>query len=274
MLRIPRRGERGYNMVILVIVITLMNAALAITLPAWSTAIRREKEEELIFRGLQYAEAIRVFRNRFQRLPQRLEELVEVKPRCIRQLWKDPMTESGKWQLIFEGQPTPLPLQAQPGNDLDEPESTEPGQLNGPRGTVAAGPIKGVRSSSGKEAILKFNNQQSYNQWEFTVDLLTPSAAVVPGAAVPGTTGGVVLSSRWIGRPLPRGLVPPGVNPNPNQNPNDPSLLNPPGTPLPPPTAPDPGGVPPQPLPPGQGIHPPLIPVPGTKPGGKPGGAA
>lgn len=272
MLRIPRRGERGYNMVILVIVITLMNAALAITLPAWSTAIRREKEEELIFRGLQYAEAIRVFRNRFQRLPQSLNELVEVKPRCIRQLWKDPMTESGKWQLIFEGQPTvPGQLQAQPGNDSDDPGQS---QFGVPKDPVNVGPIKGVRSSSGKESILKFNNQQSYNQWEFTVDLLIPGAAVVPGAAVPapGATGGVVLSSRWIGRPLPRGLVPPGVNPS--QNPNDPSLLNPPGTPVPAPTVPDPGGVPPQPLPPGQGIHPPLIPVPGVKPGGKPGGAS
>jgi type II secretory pathway pseudopilin PulG len=249
--------ERGYNMVILVMVITLMNIALAVTLPAWSTAIRREKEEELIFRGLQYAEAIRVFRNRFQRLPMRLEELVEVKPRCIRQLWKDPMTESGKWQLLFEGQVTPPGgLQALPGTDAEEPE---PGQLGGPQGPVNLGPIKGVRSSSSKEAILKFNNQQSYNQWEFTVDLLATNSAITQGAAVPGVPGsvGLALSSRWIGRPLPRGLVPLGINPNlpvgggsglPGTNPPQP----PPG----------------QPRPPGQGIHPPLIPLPG---GGKPG---
>jgi len=45
--------------------------------------IRREKEEELVFRGLQYAEAIRVFQNRFQRPPIRLQELIEVEPRSM-----------------------------------------------------------------------------------------------------------------------------------------------------------------------------------------------
>ena len=109
-----RRGERGYNLVVLVVIITVMNIVLAAVLPLWSQAIRRNKEEELIFRGLQYAEAIRVFHNRFQRWPTRLEELVEIKPRSIRQLWKDPMTEDGKWQLIFEGREQ-LPIDGQPG---------------------------------------------------------------------------------------------------------------------------------------------------------------
>ena len=68
---------------------------LAAVLPLWSTAIRREKEEELIFRGLQYAEAIRVFQNRYHHLPNRLEELLEVKPRCIRLLWTDPLSKDG-----------------------------------------------------------------------------------------------------------------------------------------------------------------------------------
>ncbi|HEX2251775.1 MAG TPA: hypothetical protein VHQ65_00740, partial [Thermoanaerobaculia bacterium] len=51
--------------------------------PAWSKMAQREKEEELIFRGLQYAEAIRVFQRKFGRYPTRLEELIEVEPRKI-----------------------------------------------------------------------------------------------------------------------------------------------------------------------------------------------
>src|SRR5947199_5209330 len=118
-----RCGELGYNLVVLVVIITVMNIVLAAVLPLWSQAIRRNREEELIFRGLQYAEAIRVFHNRFQRWPTRLEELVEIKPRSIRQLWKDPMTEDGKWQLIFEGREQ-LPIDAPPGSNGLPPPRT------------------------------------------------------------------------------------------------------------------------------------------------------
>jgi len=67
-----KASEAGYNLVILMVTMTLLNIALAIALPKWSHVIRREREEELISRGFQYAEAIRIFQNRFQRLPVRL----------------------------------------------------------------------------------------------------------------------------------------------------------------------------------------------------------
>ncbi|HSU82366.1 MAG TPA: hypothetical protein VLR69_08085, partial [Thermoanaerobaculia bacterium] len=103
-----RGGEAGYNMVMLIVALTVLNIMIAAMLPLMSTEIQREKEEELVFRGFQYAEAIRIFKLRFQRFPNKLEELIEIKPRCIRQLWKDPMTEDGKWGLIFQGQGAPL----------------------------------------------------------------------------------------------------------------------------------------------------------------------
>ena len=54
-------GERGYTLVILLILVTTLNVLVAASLPAWSAMDQREKEEELIFRGLQYAEAIRAY---------------------------------------------------------------------------------------------------------------------------------------------------------------------------------------------------------------------
>ena len=60
-------AKQPFTAVVLIVVITLMHIALAAALPKWSTAIQREKEEEAIFRGLQYAEAIRVFKARFGR---------------------------------------------------------------------------------------------------------------------------------------------------------------------------------------------------------------
>ena len=77
-----------------------MLIAVSVTLPMWSTAVQREKEAELHFRGMQYAEAIRVYQNRFGALPTSLDQLLENKPRSIRQLWTDPMTDEGEWAVI------------------------------------------------------------------------------------------------------------------------------------------------------------------------------
>lgn len=94
---------RGYNLVVLAVAVALLNVWIASTLPLWSLQIQRDKESELIFRGLQYAEGIRIFQQRYNRYPTSLKELVEVEPRCIRQLWENPMREDGRWGLIPVG---------------------------------------------------------------------------------------------------------------------------------------------------------------------------
>ena len=59
----PRDVARamGYNLVALMVLVAVINITVAAALPSVSQAMRREREAELIFRGLQYAEAIRVF---------------------------------------------------------------------------------------------------------------------------------------------------------------------------------------------------------------------
>lgn len=219
-----RRGEQGYSLVVLVIAVTVLNILVAAMLPLWSTAIQREKEEELIFRGFQYAEAIRVYRIRFQHPPNRLEELIEVKPRCIRQLWKDPMTEDGKWAIIFENGPQ-APLQVQ--LPADQGGGGNGGNGNGdgdgdggdgqgtddngrPRGIrkgeeVQVGPIIGVHSKSGKKSKLLFYGRERYDEWQFTERLLLGNTQPVNvnGAGVPPPPGGLTFSTRWLGRPMP-----------------------------------------------------------------------
>lgn len=242
-LRLLHRSEAGYNLVILVMVITVMNIVIAASLPLWSSVIRRDKEEELIFRGLQYAEAIRVFQNRFGRLPVRLEELVEVKPRSIRQLWKEPMSDNGKWDPIFQNQPM-APVQPQspggdptaetpngpPGGDSGEGDGREKPTFGGPAkgDTVAVGPIIGVRSRSGKPSFLIFNGKQRYDEWQFTINLLNQRPAPVPP---PGGfneqamgQGSIDLSTRWIGRPLPPYLTLGVQQPQDGQLPVDPMM--------------------------------------------------
>jgi hypothetical protein len=192
-------------------------------LPLWSTQIRREKEEELIFRGLQYAEAIRLFQARFQRFPTNLKELIDVHPRCIRQLWKDPMTEDGRWALIIQGQGAPLPPSVgQPGGGPNPAGaagqgSAAPSEGNGtdssgggqgagqPPEVVTTGPIVGVRSRSTRKSIETWNGQQEYDQWLFTYALLNVRGGR-PGGRPP-------LDARWIGRPFPGLPQPPGFQP-------------------------------------------------------------
>ena len=216
---------------------------IAAALPKWSEMIQRDKEEELISRGWQYAEAIRVFQRRFQRYPTKLDELIKAKPRCIRQLWKDPMTESGEWTPIFLGQGTVIkppgatnPLGPQ-GPGLKTPGLQGPGlqgpgnDPNHPGATVSVGPIVGVRSRSSKQSLLRFFGHEHYDEWDFRVDMLNQTNNIrFGGGGVKLPISELSLSTRWLGRPMPDFVPPGGMNPF-----NQPG--GPPGGPGKPPTA-------------------------------------
>ena len=212
-----RGGEAGYNMVMLIVALTVLNIIIAAMLPLMSTEIQREKEEELVFRGFQYAEAIRIFKLRFQRFPNKLEELIEIKPRCIRQLWKDPMTKDGKWGLIFQnqGQPVTVPPPGGNGQPSTPPPDNSKGDadnngLNTPKqgDVVAVGPIIGVYSKSPKASHLVFYGHQRYDEWRFTVDLIPNGGQRRPANGLPGigdpSQQGLLssFSTRWLGRPM------------------------------------------------------------------------
>lgn len=220
-----QRAEGGYTLATLAVAVTVMSLVVALALPMWSQAIQREKEEELIARGLQIAEAIRVFRGKFGRLPVRLEELVEVKPRTLRRLWKDPMTDDGKWGLLFEGIPQqqadgpngrpPSGRPTLPPPTGDSRGGTDPvadpfAQNTGLDGEqVTIGPIQGVYSKSKKESIKVFFDKTSYDQWQFTYQMLVSSS----GFNTPGAGANLAMGTRpqWLGRPWRPGIVPPGL---------------------------------------------------------------
>jgi type II secretory pathway pseudopilin PulG len=215
--RRARRGEAGYNLVVLVVALTVLSILVGAALPLWSQAIRRDKEEELISRGLQIAEGIRVFQHRFGRLPVRLEELVEVEPRCLRKLWKDPMTEDGRWAPVFAGtEEMPVPPETpdgrtrekrdrqrdeEPGDSLDANAPPEEGQ------EVAVGPIIGVRSRSTEESVLNFLGQTRHDRWVFRADIF----ALRPNPA--GNPQLVPSFNYYWWRPMRGGLLPAGLQP-------------------------------------------------------------
>ena len=203
----------GYNLVVLAVAITVLNILVAKALPLWSHVIQREKEEELIFRGLQYAEAIRLFEGRAQRLPTRLEELIEVKPRCIRKLWANPMTEDGSWGLIFQdrqGQQLQQP-QAQDDRGRSRQGNEQQSQSFGVPGAgkeVRVGPIVGVYSPQGGEAVKVFSpfgggGGTDISEWRFTRDLLQGLGAGMDQGSAPS------MNAADIGKPWPPGITPP-----------------------------------------------------------------
>jgi hypothetical protein len=100
----PRRkaGNGGYAFLILMMMVTILLISLTAALPSIYTEGQREKEEELIFRGKEYARAILFFHNKFGRYPSSVKELVKKTNgiRFLRHEYRDPMTLKGDWRFI------------------------------------------------------------------------------------------------------------------------------------------------------------------------------
>jgi type II secretory pathway pseudopilin PulG len=237
----PRAGERGYTLAVVIGILTVMAILLAAALPHWSAAAQREREAELIARGFQYAEAIRVFQRRFGRLPNRLEELIEAEPRSIRQLWEDPFGDDGGWLVLMEGPGGQLvTLDPETGELVGGPGDLQPpgtgarslGGLGGaagpgrqPQGPGIAGPIHGVKSRADREAYHVLFGLENVGQWEFTVERLVAATSALAPDGLPRRA-----PASMIGRPFrypPPGGVPgsspqlePGSAPGSPQPPN------------------------------------------------------
>ena len=95
-------GNRGYAMAALLVAMSVMAVLMSALLPVWSHMATREKEEELIFRGKQYARAIGLFQRKFANTaPPTIDVLVE--QRFLRKKYKDPITNDD-FQPIYANQ--------------------------------------------------------------------------------------------------------------------------------------------------------------------------
>jgi type II secretory pathway pseudopilin PulG len=88
-----RRCERGYILLTLILFVGLLAIAATIVTPMITFRIRRDREEEMIHRGVQYSRAVRRYFKKFGRYPVRLEDLESTNNfRFLRQRYKDPIT--------------------------------------------------------------------------------------------------------------------------------------------------------------------------------------
>lgn len=159
--------RKGYTLLILVFAVFVLGIGLLVAVPVWQTQIQREKEEELIFRGNQYVEAIRLFQRKNPgSFPRSLEELFEEK--CLRKMYKDPMTEHGEWNIIVPYQRvSPRPKR---GRSSAESEGTVQKILVVPPGassSIENIQIIGVVSTSYERSFHIYLGQETYDRWLF-----------------------------------------------------------------------------------------------------------
>lgn len=188
-------------MVALIATIAIMLILMAAAAPSWRYVMQNEREEELLFRGGEIADAIaRYQRKNGNALPVSLEVLV--KGRFLRRAYKDPMTKSGEWRLLRPGEATfPVtpggPRAGGSPTTTTTTTSTRPSAFSRPGQTL--GPFQGVASTSTDKSLRVFNGRTRYNEWLF-----------LPG------------QPRVVGRPVGTPMRPPGLPGPPGQRPSPP----------------------------------------------------
>lgn len=140
---IGRRAERGFMMAMLLVFVVIMGVLLLKAAPYAKADVMRDREAELVFRGEAIARAIRMYQVRTGRLPVSLEELLTVRPRILRRLYKDPMTPEGEWRRIYAVQP-------------------------GASGDTTGLPLVGVASRSDENSYRVYKGKTLYSDWVFT----------------------------------------------------------------------------------------------------------
>lgn len=259
------RLQSGYAMAALLVGISVMSVLMSMALPVWSHMMKREKEEELIWRGNQYVRAIRLFTMKYANtFPPTVDVLVDQK--FLRKKYKDPITNDD-FQLIPPGMMAMPGLQPGPsapgdrrapvapqrsgatGGAPSRSTMSTPTQAVTPGGTMNLG-IGGVVSKSKDASIKIYNGRQKYNEWQFVY---------VQTAQRVGAPGGGQFPGQPMQPGMPPGMMPggrgPGGGPFPPGGPGGRGGMPPMMPSGRPPVPFGPGG---QPMPPGQFGQPPF----------------
>jgi type II secretory pathway pseudopilin PulG len=219
-----RSGEGGFTLVALMAAVTVMLIMMAAAVPSWRYVMKNDREEELIARGGEIADAIARYQARNgNALPPSLEVLV--KGKYLRREYKDPMTKDGRWRFIRQGEAigpirAPGGSTAAGGGTTPTPTTTtttRPSAFSQTTGGTTVGGIQGVASTSKEEGLRVFNGRTKYNEWVFLpgqprIVGRPPRTPGVPGApGAPGAPGQPGVSPAPGGPARPAPLTGPGV---------------------------------------------------------------
>jgi type II secretory pathway pseudopilin PulG len=98
------RDERGYMLITIILFVALLAIAMTAAAPLITRQVKRDREEEMIHRGVQYSRAIKHYVKKFGRYPTKIEDLENTSNiRFLRRRYKDPIT--GKdFKLLHMGE--------------------------------------------------------------------------------------------------------------------------------------------------------------------------
>ncbi len=221
--RPERSGERGYALVALLAAVTIMLILMSAAVPSWRYLMQNDREEELIFRGGEIADAIARFQRRNgNALPPSLDVLV--KGKFLRRAYKDPMTRDGKWRLIRPGElvggmgQNPPAATGYGGRTATTTTTTTTRPSAFARSETVFGGFQGIASRSTEKSLRIFNGKTRYDEWVFL-----PGQPRVIGKPIglPFGAGGqpnrpaMPAAIPGAGLPQPGALPPAGGMPNP-----------------------------------------------------------
>jgi type II secretory pathway pseudopilin PulG len=125
--------------------VTLLAIAAAAIAPTISFQIKRDREEEMVHRGVQYSRAVRLYYKKFGQYPSRIEDLLSSSNlRFLRKRYKDPITGQD-FKLLHVGD-----VQLSSGTGVAG--AVTPGSMTGnPTAAAGAGfgPIAGAGAGAG-----------------------------------------------------------------------------------------------------------------------------
>ena len=126
-----RSKESGYVLLAVMLTLTLMLIALSVEAPRIAQQIKRDKEEELIHRGKDYATAVKRFVHKNGgRYPASIEQLENTNHvRFLRKKYVDPITGESDWKMVHVGEA-----------EIKIPAPNPNGNQNGPTGTLQSSP--------------------------------------------------------------------------------------------------------------------------------------
>src|SRR5208337_1310458 len=170
--------DSGFALLFVMLAATVLLISLTAVLPSIYLEGQREREEELIFRGKQYARAVAGFHQKFQRYPTSVSELTKLTSgfRFLRKEFTDPMTPKGKWRFIHaNGQGVLLDSKTQ------SPSSGGQGQPGAGQGTGGFG-MSGPSSMGGSAFGQQGMGDSGFGQSTGGFSLGSTSSGSTPGA--------------------------------------------------------------------------------------------
>lgn len=167
------RSEAGFTYIVALVMVVIMGIMLGAIGQSVKVIMQREREKELIFRGLQYRDALELWSKKNPNNLLKAETIKNLEDKLVaggdklgkefylRKIYKDPIT----------------------GSDFVLVKDKVTQEIQGVKSTSSEEPFK---QGDFPEVIKSFEGKKKYSEWEFVFKkgLKTPAGSAAPGSAV------------------------------------------------------------------------------------------